>query len=523
MIERVIENWLTNTNERNYQIAFCHMLMQKGYKVIYVSTHRPMEQGKDIIAIDLSGECVAYQLKTGDIKLPTWRAIKGEVMELIELPIVHPSCNKMKTHKSYLVFNGQMTDEVRHQIDQINEHNSRLGKDYSYLDIIDKNVLIVEFIEAQGKFMPKELEDFNLFLELFLANGTDFLDKKKLFHFLNSTFFSNSSNLSEAKNNIYCSVIFTSYMLNAFQIQNNYYALFEGWSVLVACIIRFSSKQGLKHKDIKNNIELIYDEIGKNMDLLKNETLDKKTFLEGDLMGDGGDIYKARATIVLGTLASYEIFSSLRNHEHKFNDELLNLLIENFKNLKLWGESAFPFFFFIIKYLELNNESEIAKSLLRSVTETVITMNSFESKVGLASPYYSVNELFEAVFFDIEKVNFNEFTGSSYTLECLIHMLARRNDRVILESYWRIISNIQFKETRLDNVEDIFTWRVENGLNYAQFPKATQSWKELVNDSNDTEDTPSLFHEQLPFLCIFIIVCPHRISSKIIKLIDYPK
>ncbi|HEC91516.1 MAG TPA: hypothetical protein ENI51_00740 [Candidatus Atribacteria bacterium] len=177
MIERAIENWLINTNERNYQTAFCQVLLHKGHKIIYVSSHRSMEQGKDIVTIDENGDYCAYQLKTGNIDLNKWRNILGEVKELIELPITHPSVDKTKIHKSFLVANGEITDEVRIQIDQMNEDNQRKGRMYSYLDIINGQTLLKEFIDAQGEFIPKDLENFRLFLELFLTDGVDFLPK----------------------------------------------------------------------------------------------------------------------------------------------------------------------------------------------------------------------------------------------------------------------------------------------------------------------------------------------------------
>ena len=99
MIERAIENWLIKTNERNYFAPFCQILMHKGHKIIYKSSHRPMEQGKDIITIDKRGNYCAYQLKTGNIDLPKWREIRPEIEELIQLPIIHPSINKTEIQK----------------------------------------------------------------------------------------------------------------------------------------------------------------------------------------------------------------------------------------------------------------------------------------------------------------------------------------------------------------------------------------------------------------------------------------
>jgi hypothetical protein len=113
MIESVIANWLTKTNERNYQIPYCQVLLTEGHRVLYVSTHRPMEQGKDIVTVDEDGGYNAYQLKTGNIDQKTFRGIKGEVEELVERSIVHPSVDKAKGHRAYLVLNGEITDELR--------------------------------------------------------------------------------------------------------------------------------------------------------------------------------------------------------------------------------------------------------------------------------------------------------------------------------------------------------------------------------------------------------------------------
>ena len=103
MIERAIENWLTNTTERSYQLPFCQVLLHKGHRVIDISKHGPMERGKDIVTISPDGTPCAWQLKTGKINTRTWREIKGEVMEMIELPITHPSVDKSVLHRSYLV------------------------------------------------------------------------------------------------------------------------------------------------------------------------------------------------------------------------------------------------------------------------------------------------------------------------------------------------------------------------------------------------------------------------------------
>ena len=86
VIERVIENWLTSSNERSYQIPFCQLLAAGGDGDC-LSSHGPFEQGKDVVTFDKSGKLRGYQLKSGDFGLSEWRKYKGEINDLVELPI----------------------------------------------------------------------------------------------------------------------------------------------------------------------------------------------------------------------------------------------------------------------------------------------------------------------------------------------------------------------------------------------------------------------------------------------------
>src|ERR1044071_8669735 len=112
MFEKLIENWLINVHELGYQIPFCEALLTEKYKVLHVSRHGPGERGKDIVARNPIGGLVAYQLKGGDIKLPEWHSIRGEVEELVQLPISLPSITKPDKHIPYLVTNGELQGDA---------------------------------------------------------------------------------------------------------------------------------------------------------------------------------------------------------------------------------------------------------------------------------------------------------------------------------------------------------------------------------------------------------------------------
>lgn len=522
MIERAIENWLTSTNERNYQTPFCQVLLSKGHRIIYVSSHRPMEQGKDIITIDKDGQCCAYQLKTGDMDLKKWRENLGEVKELIELPVVHPSVDKSKIHRSFLVTNGEIIDEVRIQIDQINEDNKRKDRKYSYLDVINGKALLKEFIDAQGEFIPKDLEDFDLFLKLFLADGTDFLPKDKYFEFLDKTIFGDAlRQKTNAINAISSSVILAAYSLNPYQLKNNYYALFEGWTCLAGSIVRYAHKSSLKKRDWLDSSNLAFNEIIRNLSMLKEEMLQREDFLEGDWRGDGGLIYRMRATIVLGVLATLMTHLEHAGQKHEKDEKIISLMKKNLPVLCFWGESAFPYFFGIIKYLEMNGEGTAAQSVLSNIFLEIININFPRKENGIPNVYYSASALLEVIMkINGGDIDFKGFAGNSYILGAMMLMMARRSQRKILEENWRKITYVQMNEFMPDHPEDMFTWRTKEGTNYSQFPKMTQSWAELQKEAMNFDGAPQLLTERLDLLRFFILTCPHRATKLIIGLLD---
>src|SRR5262245_40087566 len=104
MIERVIENWLTNSDERGFQIPYCQTLSLLGHRIIYISQHTAFEQGKDIVSVSEDGKICAFQLKSGDISQNRWRKeVRPEVEELLDIPINNPSIDKTIGHQSALV------------------------------------------------------------------------------------------------------------------------------------------------------------------------------------------------------------------------------------------------------------------------------------------------------------------------------------------------------------------------------------------------------------------------------------
>jgi hypothetical protein len=152
VIERVIENWLTSSNERSYQIPFCQLLAAEGETVIYISSHGPFEQGKDVVTIDEAGRPRGYQLKCGDVGLSEWRKYKGEINDLVELPIGHPAVRTSGAHIPFLVTNGEINDPAISAIRSSNEAWRR--RRHPALRTISKGQLLKRFLAVHGSYLP---------------------------------------------------------------------------------------------------------------------------------------------------------------------------------------------------------------------------------------------------------------------------------------------------------------------------------------------------------------------------------
>lgn len=522
MIERAIENWLINTNERNYQIPFCEVLALQGHRVLYISKHGQLEQGKDVITVAPDGAIHAYQLKTGDISLATWRKIAGEIQELIEIPIVHASIPSGTIHKSFLVCNGQIDDTVRLQISQRNQDNTAKGRNYSYLETVELPALVKDFIDSHGSFLPQELADFSLFLTIFNYNGKAFLPKEKFVELLESSVFKKPQDQKAAA--IHCissSVLVTSYVLKAFQHEENHYALFEAWSLLLGQIFCFAKRQSVSSHDIDSTILLVRGVIEQSIEKLIKDALSRKYLLEGDVRGDGGVMVQVRRTIILGVVCGYETRKMCRDHKYQTPSETKDFILRNVAGRAIWGEGSFPFYLNAVHFLELIGNQELASTLLYEFYTAVLSSNNPDSEASLPSPYDDADDVLRTISgLDRFRVNFQNMRGRSYVASSLVEILARRGKREVISANWKVLTNIRQDEVRFQDPANIFAWRSEEAINHSTVLNPRGSWSQIEQQARCENDIPVFWKESLDDLRLWLLVSPHRTCKEITRLLD---
>lgn len=167
------------------------MLQAEGYTVLHMSRHCAMEIGKDIIALDSEGTPCAFQLKCSKgkkISLSQWRdEISSQVTDPLHCKIVHPSVDKSAPHRSFLVTNGEIDEEVCRAIDDLNRLWVDRGRPEIKLETIVRGQMLEKAKKVGLSLWPSELTDIKTFLEIYLYDGRATLPKDKLAALFEST------------------------------------------------------------------------------------------------------------------------------------------------------------------------------------------------------------------------------------------------------------------------------------------------------------------------------------------------
>ena len=304
MLERVIENWLDKSSELSFQTPFCYMLSAEGHTIIHLTRHCGMEMGKDIITISPKGTPCAYQLKgaiNGRFTLSQWRKINTQVFDLVVGSIEHPSITNKKHHRSFLVINGVLEEEVSRAIADMNRNWSKNKQSHLKLETIVRGEILDKAKKLESNFWPTELSDVKLFLELYLNNGDGVLPKGKLSSLLEQTLPLELVKGKKKPSRAHCeraiasAAVLLSIAISSFTRQRNYVAEIEAWIIYICYVFALIEKWNMPFDLCKNEFGIASKSIYNSLSILCEELMERKHFVQGDAFVDQ-PVYKVRMT-----------------------------------------------------------------------------------------------------------------------------------------------------------------------------------------------------------------------------------
>jgi len=512
---------LISANERQYQLPFCQVLAASGETILYTSTHGPFEKGKDIITRTPTGEIRAYQLKCGDVGLSEWRAVSGEVNNLVELAIEHVSAGLITNFTAYLVTNGELKDPVLEQVRVANVSWEKRGVANKLL-VIQKGELLERFRAAHGAYLPRELADFRTFLELILRPGTFVAQKSRAAQLLEDVL---SIPVERSKLDVgraaASAVLLTAYITSAPERAENHWASFEYWVLAGAYILRLAEEHGSENEVWKVSFDLCEASAERAVEALDAECKTRPNLVEGGNPLLEGHTYSSRVTILAGIFAASFLRKRIQR-EACDTEFFFNFAQKHLRNASLWGESAIPFGTMVALELEQENRQLRAEELLIKFIRQIASENGLGlAGRGMSNPYYSPEEALRLLT-GIDFLNLENFSGRSYCIETLVQMLARRWRRQALASLWFSITRIQLCEYSPSDATEYFRWHSTAGKLNGSFPGESQSWRELreVSEKLDRTEVPKTLLARPQFAPWFVLVYPHRFTPQIMNLIE---
>lgn len=496
MLERIIENWIEKINERSFEKPFCYMLSSQGYTRVHLTRHNAMEMGKDIIAIAPDGVPCAFQLKTankGRIGLNQWtKELKPQVDQLITNSIVHPSIKTSIHHRSYLVANGDLEEEVSRSITDMNTAYKRQGFKKYQLQTILKGQLLKWARELETNLWPVELNDITTLLEIYLKDGKEILPKAKLCHLLEIIFLNHDDRPSKAE----CSrIIASAAVINSLAISNfsnhkNHIAEIEAWMIFIAYLFAFVEKWSLAREQWDNEFQIARDSIYTSIEELIIEVQNKTEIVEGDKLSEPFYFYRIRITWLISFFSIYAIWKMDKKSEENELDEFIRQFCLNKRSqLLVWGEACIPQFLAFYWYFRKINATSEPDTLIANLIDHISKANkpirikseknTREEFTTLANPYFGIEEVIQRVLDLSDEPPNDYFYGSSYYLASLLHILVRRNYKRFLQVQWSNISRIGLKFFKPDRKWQFYQWYNSKGIEFIEFQKPNQKWDDL--------------------------------------------
>jgi len=198
------------------------------------------------------------------------------------------------------------------------------------------------------------------------------------------------------------------------------------------------------------------------------------------------------------------------------------MLIEQ-NRLFAWGESAVPHILAIQWFWENQEPPLSVISLIEEVITALCERNHVDSDdIPFPPPRVSPDEVLAELFSSKRTTEENRRSADPWSLEALVHFVARRNGRPFLSNHWRGISKLDMASFEPSPKVDGLLWDAPKGHEADRKPEAEQSWSKLreAAEEDRAEALPDVLRENPEFALMYFLVYPHRISLALVGFLD---
>lgn len=537
MLERLLESWLDNASERSYQVAFCQLLAAEGHRVVHSTRHHPIEFGKDIISVAPDGVPCAYQLKGnpgGRLTLEEFRQIQPQLWQLATQSITFPGVPR-KTHRSYLVTNGYVEEDVQKSLSEINCQLAHGRRPHPRIELITRGDLLLSCTKLGSSLWPSGREDVDRLLRFLVHDGHDLLPLAELHKLLSKALYLDEDipkvpTRAEGRRVATSTAILLSTALREFSRVGNHFAAISGWTLYCAYVIAMCERHGFELGGVfRQALDIAIRQIKDELCALCDETDGLEFAIEGDGFADFA-VYQWRAVLLraLMSLLWFWLRGEVDESAERRRDLIEAYLAKSGGVTHFWGEAATPQLLATHWKRRASDPTMRADLELAGILKFVLASNCESKLAPLANPYYSYEDVFRnsARGFLSPKSNPLEdeaFKGSSFFALSLFHLLVRTGLKAPCFDLWPDLTRLGHKSFLPAEPWRYCLWRSAVGTESMHQLPLTRNWLDVKNEARSVAcgEVPKALRDEDCLLLLFVIVAPFRATPNVVRFLGW--
>jgi hypothetical protein len=521
VLERVIDDWLTNVGERGFESAFSQLLLAEGYRVLHHPAHHPMEHGKDLLALTPDGALFGYQLKGGDIDLKKLESLQQQLWALAATALTYPGIEPpRRPDRAALVTTGRLSPPARDRVSAINTGNKSAG--LPMIEVIEREHLVARFTSAHGHYLPTEIADLRRLLNLYAADGRDPLPVRDFARLIRDVLKPEEQKSGLDHRRSIATASLTGAIASApWHSESNHHAVIEAQAVIATQVLYAASVHELPERVWEVSYHLAMEGARAAVNALLDEAAEAEDLVVPDLVD--GVVYPARAATVIGDLAAGIVSGAIEGDARR--RLAVAIIRRELPFAKVFCEASIPHFFLAALVLEAEGHADEAATMLVRIAGELAKANQPGSPDAIADPYHSLeSQLRHIVGLDqASELSDERFGGNVYTLRPLLDWMIRRNLRQVVDMFWPMASKLTCCEFVPSSSSRFLSIEDDDGETLLHLLPTPASWASLRAEATSIHENslPGTIWRNIEVLPYLVLLLPYRFTTLTAKAIEY--
>ena len=278
---------------------------------------------------------------------------------------------------------------------------------------------------------------------------------------------------------------------------------------------------------IRESIEAARQSIFDAMGLLADELAERKNLIQGIGWSDP-EFYHPRLALLNALMSVYDLWC---RRDGLYPPELAQARAFFTTNNKivsraLWGEASVPQLLAHYWGLSASDPTWGPEYILSNLLSDVVSSQENDVKPALASPYYSIEDVFRHKWHEFlgtadDRYPKNSGKHASYFAEGLLHLLVRTNLKGQCKIVWPDFTRLSHRRFEVDEPWQFCTVRSDKGVNHDKIVPSRCEWTDLQLQASlcDTPKVPESLRSDPVILLLFVMIVPQRATPDVIRFL----